>query len=69
MPLGKLAESLAPLSLQEAVSSILHMAFYHEIYVPLDEWSISGQSPVYMPHQKEAVRSITAGHPLRKLLQ
>lgn len=66
--LGILAALLSPaptcLCVEDAIGRILHLAFVHDVSIPLDEWLISAESPVRL----RAHESTPEGHPLAKLL-
>jgi len=53
--INEIAKAISPGELSLGVSSILYMAFHHEIYLPLDDMTISDQTPVYpvLKGQKE----------------
>lgn len=35
----------------DAIPDLLHLAYWGEVYIPLHEWAISGDSPICLPYQ------------------
>lgn len=66
IPIGELAQAVDSLALDDAVASVLHLAYQHEIVVPIGDWVLSSQTQVYSPY---CLESLPTEHPLVDLLR
>lgn len=51
LTVGQVALRLSPASPADAIPDILHMAYKGEVYVPLHDWVVTGESPICLPYQ------------------
>ena len=51
LTIGQVAMRLNPDFPDDAIPDLLHMAYNGELYVPLHDWVVTGNSPVCLPYQ------------------
>lgn len=67
VPVGELAQAIDSLALDDATGCILHMAYQHEVAMPLADWQLSSQSLAYSPyHWQSPISANPLAHLLRK---
>jgi hypothetical protein len=61
LTVAELMTAVSPTQPQMAVTPILHLAYYHQLFIPLDEAPISVASPVMLGHAAPGQTILPAG--------